>query len=357
MRLAFDVTPLSVPRTGIGNYVRGVLSGIAEFSGDEHEVIAFSLSGRAGVGTAADALAGLPLQERLVAVPAANVVRRVWSAIGHPGVERLIGKVDGLHLSDWWHPPQRSGIRAITVYDLVPLHFPEWTKLQTRLGHRATYHHVLRECDLVFAISSYTADDVVHTLGLPEDRLRVARPGVDAHFRPEGSRADLGIPYVLTVATLEPRKNLETLLAAYELLDGDHALAVVGAAGWGARPELARAGIHRLGYVTDEELASLYRGASAFVFPSRFEGFGMPIVEAMACGVPVVASAHPSMDEAAGDVAFRADPDSPAEVAAAIERALHAPDDVVLRGLEHSASFTWKAAARVFVEAFSEAAG
>ena len=355
MRLAFDVTPLTVPRTGIGNYVRGVLSGIGEYCGDEHEVIASALSGRSGVRTAADALAGLPVRERLVAVPAANVVRRAWSAAGHPGVERLLGRFDCLHLSDWWHPPQRAGIRAITVYDLVPFHFPEWTKLQTRLGHRATYRHVLRGCDLVFVISRYTADDVVGTLGVPDDRVRIARPGVDAHFRPEGPRADLGLPYVLTVATLEPRKNLETLLAAHELLGGDHALAVVGAAGWGARPELDRPGIHRLGYVTDEELASLYRGASAFAFPSRFEGFGMPIVEAMACGVPVVASAHPSMDEAAGDVAFRADPDSPAELAAAIEQALRAPGDAVGRGLDHAARFTWKAAAGVFVEAFGGA--
>lgn len=357
MRLAFDVTPLSVPRTGIGNYLRGVLSGIVEYSGGEHEVIAFSLSDRSGVGTVEDALAGLKVRERLFSVPAANVARRGWSAIGRPGIERLIGNVDALHLSDWWHPPQRAGIRAITVYDLVPFHYPEWTKLQTRLGHRETYRHVLPKCDLVFAISEYTAADVVRTLGLPEERLRVARPGVDAHFRPEGPRADLGIPYLLTVATLEPRKNLETLLAAFRLLEGEHALAVVGAAGWGPKPELDLPGIQRLGYVTDEELAALYRGASAFIFPSRFEGFGMPIVEAMACGVPVVASAHPSMDEAAGDVAFRADPDSPAEIAASIECALLTPGGIVERGLEHAASFTWKAAARVFVEAFSETAG
>ena len=357
MRLAFDVTPLSVPRTGIGNYIRGVLSGLNQGTLEQHEIVAFSLCDRRGTESVTGAIAGLSLDERLVTAPAANVLRRAWSTVGHPGLERVYGHLDAVHLSDWWHPPQRAGLRAITVYDLVPLHFPEWTKLRTRAGHRTTYHRVLRGCDVVFVISRYTGDDVIRTLGVPEERIRIARPGVDTHFRPGGPRADLGTPYVLTVATLEPRKNLETLLAAYDLLESDHALAVVGAAGWGARPELDRPGIHRLGYVTDEDLASLYRGASAFVFPSRFEGFGMPIVEAMACGVPVVASAHPSMDEAAGDVAFRADPDSPPEIAEAIELALRDPGEVVALGLIHAAQFTWESTARVFVDGLTGSAG
>ena len=121
---------------------------------------------------------------------------------------------------------------------------------------------------------------------MPEERIELAPPGVSSHFRPEGERADLGQPYVLTVATLEPRKNLETLLAAHRLLERDLLLAVAGPPGWGPEVELERAGVRGLGYVTDEELARLYRGAEAFVFPARFEGFGIPVVEAMASGTP-----------------------------------------------------------------------
>ena len=117
----------------------------------------------------------------------------------------------------------------------------------------------------------------------PRERIVVAHPGIGAEFTADGEAADLGLPYLLTVATLEPRKNLGTLVDAFALLaDDELALAVVGGAGWGPQPQLDRPGVVRLGRVSDDELARLYRGAAAVVYPSRFEGFGMPITEAMA---------------------------------------------------------------------------
>ncbi len=352
MRIAFDVSPLSHPRTGVGNYIRGSLAGLAEAAGGEHEIVAFAPTSPQGLKRIPAALAGVPVQQRLRFLPFAHHWRQAWSRLGWPPVERFLGPVDALHFSDWMYPPQRSGLRATMVHDLVPIRFPEWVQGRTRRMHGAKYRNAARTCDLVFVNSEFTKSDVVDLLAVASEKVVVARPGADAQFRPDGERADLGRPYLLTVATLEPRKNLETLLAA-RLPEG-HVLAVVGAAGWGPQPALDRSDVARLGYVDDAELARLYRGAAAFVYPSRFEGFGMPIVEAMASGVPVVASAHPSLDEAAGDAAVRAEPDSAEAFGAAIEEALRRRAELVERGLRHAAGLRWAETGRVMLEAFVE---
>jgi 8-oxo-dGTP pyrophosphatase MutT (NUDIX family) len=203
------------------------------------------------------------------------------------------------------YPSQSKGVRATTIYDLVPLHFREWVTPRTYAMHARKYANAAATCDVVFAISEYTARDVVETLHVPRERIHVAYPAVKKAFRADGPAADLGEPYVLTVATLEPRKNLQTLVDAQRLLDGDLLLAVAGGEGWGDQPELAGPRVRKLGFVSDEELARLYRGAAVAVYPSRFEGFGIPVLEAMACGCPVVVSSHPSLDEASGDAAER----------------------------------------------------
>jgi glycosyltransferase involved in cell wall biosynthesis len=222
--------------------------------------------------------------------------------------------------------------------------------------HGRKYRNAAATCDVVFVNSEFTGRDVIGTLGVPAERVRVAHPAAKDVFRAEGVGADLGAPYILTVATLEPRKNLQALIEAHRLLGGDLLLAVVGAEGWGDQPVLEHPRIRRLGYVSDEELARLYRGAAVAVYPSRFEGFGIPVLEAMACGVPVVVSSHESLDEASGHAAVRADPDDPGAIAAAIERALAERERLVTAGLEHSRSFTWRAVGETFLRGYEEAA-
>ena len=349
------MSPLSHPLLGIGNYIQGSLGGLVVAAAGQHEIVAFAPTSIRGPARIRAVLEDIDVELRTWPLPFSHAVRTAWSGLGRPAAERIVGAFDVLHFSDWMYPPQRAGVRATTIHDLVPLHHPEWTTARTRSMHGRKYRNAAETCDVVFVNSAYTGRDVSQTLGVPVERIRVAHPAPKGVYNVDGAAADRGAPYVLTVATLEPRKNLQVLVEAHRLLDADLELVVVGGEGWGEQPLLDGPRIRRLGFVSDEELARLYRGAAAVAYPSRFEGFGIPVLEAMACGVPVVVSAHESLDEASGDAAVRADPDDPAAFAAAIERARVERGAVVARGLEHVKRFSWRAVGEVFLRGYEDA--
>ena len=355
MRIAWDVSPLSHPRTGIGNYILGSLRGFLEAAAGAHEVVAFAPTSPRGRGRIREALAGLPVESRTVVLPFSHGFRTGWSRLRRPAAERWLGRFDVLHYTDWQVPPQRAGIRSTTIHDLVPIRFPEWVTPRTRTMHGYKYSRT-GECDLVFVNSAYTGRDVEELLRIPAERIRVAHPGVGDGYRPEGGRTSLGRPYLLSLATLEPRKNLGTLIEAWRPLRDELALAVAGAAGWDDPPLLDDPAIVQLGFVPYGAEPALMRGAAVFAYPSRFEGFGIPVVEAMACGIPVVASAHASLDEACGDAAVRADPDDADAMTAAIRDALERREELVARGFEHASRFTWRRTGEIHLRAFEEAA-
>lgn len=350
MRLVFDVTPLSHPLTGIGNYMLGMLGGIAEASEGGHELVFFAAAGPQNARRVRHAVEGIPGDRRIVVVPPpSNLWRKLWSRTQRLPVEWLIGGLDVLHLSDWMYPPQRAGFRTTTVHDLGPIHHPDWVDPRTRALHVPKALHAAKTCDLLFANSQYTADDVVRTLGVREERVAVAYPGIHERFRPDGPKSQREAPYLFTTATREPRKNLDTLLDAFALVRARRPgleLLVAGA------EEEAPEGVRFLGYVPADELPGLYRGAEAFVFPSLFEGFGIPVVEAMACGTPAVVSSHPSLDEASGGAAVRVEPASPEAIASGIEGAVAEKPALVPRGLEHARRFTWRACGEAMLRGY-----
>ncbi len=374
MRVAWDVSMLSVPPTGIGRYVRETLRATAA-ARPRWELLAVSVCGREESPRLAAHLGALPPNVRRAhrLLRPARVWRRALNELPLPTLEALAGSVDAFVDSEWLHPRQRRGARIAIVYDLVPLRHPQWVDEATRRLHVRTLDTLGRRADRIVCISEATADDVEAYLGVPSERLAIARPGVDPAFAgavPAPPAALDGRPYVLALGTLEPRKNLGVLLEAFARIAVRHpdvVLAVAGARGPAAaevEAAAARLGIgprvRLTGYVEDAALPGLVAGARALAFPSLFEGFGMPIVEAMAAGVPVVASTAPSLDEACGGAALRADPAAPAAFADALDVLLGdegAAIGLVAAGRVHAATLTWEACGAAFAEAIEVGVG
>jgi glycosyltransferase involved in cell wall biosynthesis len=306
-------------------------------AGGGHEIAAFGPVSIRGRKLLDEALDGLPIERRIVTVPYAHATRRLWGALGRPSAERFVGPFDVLHFSDWMRPPQRHGVRATMIHDLGPLRYPERLHPRTVRMH-TTNAREARTCDLVFVNSEFTATDVVERLGIESGRVRVAYPGVSPIFTPSGPGFDG--PFIFSTATQDWRKNSENLQRAHELLDTDLPLFTLG-----------QFPVH----LSDDHLARFYRGATVFVYPSRFEGFGMPVIEAMASGAPCVVSNHPSLDEASGGAAIRVDPESPEAIAAGIREALARRDELVPLGLEHARRFTWLETGRVHLQSYADA--
>ncbi len=324
----------------MGNYIKGSLRGMIEAAEGEHELVAFGVVSMRVREHVESALSDLDVMRRVVALPpSAHAWRTLWSRVGYPPVERLAGSLNVFHFSDWMYPRQRAGLRSTLIYDLVPLHFPDLVHPRTRRQNLAKYRHATRTCDVIVVISEYTANDVAEHLKFPRERIVVARPGVDERFTPEGPRHEEDGPYVLMLSPGEPRKNFDRLADAVDLVRT-------------RRPELQ---LLAPDWVDDEALPALYRGAAVFAYPSLFEGFGMPIIEAMACGTPVMASSHSSLDEACGDAARRADPLSAEGMAAAIEGALVERRALVDKGLAHARRFTWRACGETHLHGFETA--
>ena len=198
MRIAFDVSPLSHERTGVNNYIRGSLGGLADVARERgDEIVAFAPTSPAGRKVIPEALAGIDVELALLTLPFAHAWRTAWSVAGRPAAERWLGSFDALHYTDWMYPPQRAGVRATTIHDLVPLHHPEWTTKRTQSMHGRKYRNAARTCDVVFANSTFTADDFAETMSFPRERVLVAHPGIAPEFSADGPAADLGGPYVL----------------------------------------------------------------------------------------------------------------------------------------------------------------
>jgi glycosyltransferase involved in cell wall biosynthesis len=365
VRIVIDYTPAVHQGAGIGRHTRGLVSALAPHAaGHDVTLLVF----------------GRPPDGHTLAAPPGASVRVVplpnrwltlgWHRLGLPlPVEWLSGPADLYHASDFVLPPVRRARSLLTVHDLSFLTVPDCADAGLRAYLSRVVPRSVARASHVLADSESTRRDLIHLLGLPPDRVTVVYPGVEAHFQPEQDAARLAQmrqrtaigdgPFVLGVGTLEPRKNWPALIRAWTRMrqtgGPPHRLVIAGGKGWlvegifaAAQASPYRGDILFTGFVDDADLPALYAAADVFAFPSRYEGFGIPVVEALACGTPVVCADNSSLPEAAGDAALLVACDDDHALATALQQLI---EDQALRqrlraaGLAQAARFTWQSAA------------
>jgi glycosyltransferase involved in cell wall biosynthesis len=325
-----DVSALALTRAGTARHIRSLLAALQ----DEDVAVR-----RYALGGSSRAL-----------VPVRDVG---WYLAALPAKARL-DRMAVLHC-----PTQRAPVRSqvplvVTFHDLAVLRHPDAFNRWTREYSRRVLPRVVVAATRLIAVSEFTKRELLEVLDAPEDKVRVIPNAVGEPFSAEGEAAEGD--YVLAVSTLEPRKNLPRLVEGYERarLNG-LPLLVAGAAGWGDVP-VDGSGVRWLGEVGDEELARLYRGARCVAYVSLYEGFGLPVLEAMACGTPVVAARTGALEEVSGDAAVLVDPLDPDAIAVGLNEAIDRRDDLRARGLERARAFDWHDVARETVAVYAEAA-
>ncbi len=361
--IAIDYTPAYQQGAGIGRYVRELINALAQL--DHHTDYRLFVAG------AKQADLGEPFGANFTWKPtsiSSKWLARLWHRAQLPlPINTFVGKVDLYHATDFVLPPLSKGIKSVlTVHDLSFVRVPESASPKLKQYLDDIVPRSIQRADHILADSQATKDDMIDLYNTPADKISVLLSGVDARFQSShqplatlASKYNFPLkPYVLCVGTVQPRKNYERVITACRsLLDAglDFNLLIAGGKGWLDAPiydtiNALNMGekVHFLGFVDDDDLPSLYTHARCLAFPSLYEGFGLPILESMACGTPVLTSNISSLPEVAGDVAITLDPYDVNAISQGLKRLiLNSPerDQRIVNGLNHVKQFTWRRSA------------
>jgi glycosyltransferase involved in cell wall biosynthesis len=353
--VALDATPLLGRPTGVGNFCAGALRGLGASGSLDVRAFAVSWRRRASIGPLLPP--GVSARQR--AMPA-RPLQALWSRGSLPPIEWFIGEVDVVHGTNFVVPPSRRAGRVVTVHDLTVVRFPELCDAPS-LRYPALIRRAIAAGAWVHTPSNFVAAEVVEAFGVDPERVRAVHSGIPPLGPPRGptARRTPWLPegtarYLLAVGTAEPRKDLPGLVAAFDALAGrrpDLGLVLVGADGWGAaelREAIARSPfssrIARTGWLSDADRADLLHGAAVLVYPSLYEGFGFPPLEAMAAAIPVVATRVGALPEVLGDGALLVAPRDIDALAGAIASVLDSPataEALIARGRRQAQGFSW----------------
>jgi glycosyltransferase involved in cell wall biosynthesis len=359
VRILLDYRPALRERTGVGEYVHELTRALSETAtGDEISLLTTSWKDRPSPDLQSQ-LPGVRIVDRRI--PVRGLIW-MWHRLERPAVEWLAGEVDVVHSQSPLLIPTARAAQVITIHDLDFLHHPERATAEMRRDFPQLAANHARRADHVIVSSHYAAREVIAHLDVDADAISVCSPGApewgSAIARERDARAEG--KFILFIGTLEPRKNIDGLLEAYARLrnrqEGVPPLVMAGRVRESQKVDAAH--VSMLGYVSDDKRRSLYRDACLLVLPSLEEGFGLPVLEAMACGVPVVVSDRGALPEVAGDAASPVDPSDVDTLASEMQRMLHAEAarEASRRGLARAALYSWASCAAAARQAYRSAA-
>lgn len=363
MKIAIDITQ-SIYGTGVSVYTKEIVKNLIK-NHPEDQFILFggSLRRKKELEDIAKKLKGVPM---IYPFPP-SLMDFIWNSLHILPVETFTGPVDIIHTSDWTEPPSKYP-KVTTVHDLVPFKYPQTTADSIRRAHKKRLAWVIRESKKIIAVSNSTKQDLISILRVSSDDIVVIPEGVEERYTPQPieiqeiiqRRYKTGEEYIFSLSTLEPRKNQAALIKAYEIVKKtypDLKLVIGGRTGWGDKLEPVP-GVIIPGYIPYSDLPALYSGCLAFVFPSLYEGFGLPPLEAMACGASVAVSDIPCLTEVVKDAGVMFDPKNVESIAAGIIEAIENRSILREKSLRQASKFSWEKAAeetyKVYKDVLSE---
>jgi glycosyltransferase involved in cell wall biosynthesis len=368
VRIAINTLAMRSELYGVGNYIKNLVAALSRIDSENEYLLFVSREN-------AHHLAGLPANFRLELAPGGRGLRLPWEQTVLPFLLQR-KRIDVYHGPMFVAPFVKTCRQVVSILDMTFHLTPSRHSLHKQIYFRSIIPRMVRRSDYVITISESTKRDVLALLKTDDEKVFVTHLGVDPRFKPVADsrklaeiRGKYNLPreFVLFVGLIEPRKNLDTLLDAYlaDSVSAHFDLVLAGSLGWGFSDLMrkinsngARGSVRMLGYVDDADLPGLYTASAAFVYPSFYEGFGLPVLEAMACGAPVITSNVSSLPEVTGDAAILINPHSVQDLAGALQRVLRDGDlraALSERAIERAGKFTWEQTARKTLEVYKRA--
>lgn len=366
MKIAIDISQIVYSGTGVAQYTKQLVLKLIEID-CENQFILFGSSLRKKKSLEnyfkQIKMVNSSVTYKFFSYPP-TLLEILWNKLHVFPIENLIGKIDLFHSSDWLEPPSKS-IKITTVHDFLVFKYPHLFPKKIIETQKRRIFWVTRESNMIIVDSKNTKKDGIELLSIPEEKIQVIYPGISEHFKKENtskisrvlSKYSITKPYILSVGTREPRKNLHKIIEAFNLIKTkiDLQLVIVGNFGWGNEKEAQEKNIKYLGYVWDQDLPSLYSGSSCFVYPSLYEGFGFPVLEAMACGTKVITSKGGSLTEVGGRYAEYVNPEDHTEIAQKIIQVTKGKNEKSNNeAITWAKSFTWDKTAKEVINIYNK---